>query len=337
MDFGEILSKAWKVIWKHKILWLFGVLAGCSITGGYHGSGGGGGSSAASSGGSGFVGPQNGYYNGPSIVAPSTQRAFEDFFRWVSDINAWVWVAIAVGVLVLVVLISIAAVLLGNLGLTGVIKGAGMADGAAEDEKPISFGAIFKAIKPYYWKVLLLTIGFNLAGLIVGVILAVPIVLFTVCTCFLGLFLLIPIGWFVNTLVYFSAIAIIEEDRKIFDAIGRGWELMIKNLGRVAVMFLILGILQIVFGLLIFVPMILIPIPLLVNLLVTGFAQVPTVGLVLSGILMLVIVPIMIFLGGVLRAFILTSWTLTYHHLAEASPLEPEVISEPKAKKSKSS
>jgi hypothetical protein len=336
MDFGEILTKAWKVIWKHKILWLFGVLAGCSVTGGYHGGGGGGGSSAASSGGSGFINTQNGYTSGPSILAPSTQRAFEDFFRWLGDIPVWIWIGIALGVLALIIIISVAIILLGNLGLTGVIKGAGMADGAAEDEKPISFKAIFKAIKPYYWKVLLLTIGFNIAGLIVGVVLAVPIVLFTVCTCFLGLFLLVPIGWFVNTLVYFSAIAIIEEDQKIFDAIGRGWELMTRHLGKVALMFLILGVLQIIFGFVIFVPMIFIPVPLLVNLITTGFAQVPTIGLILSGILMLVIVPIMIFLGGVLRAYVLTNWTLTYHRLAEASPLEPEVISEPKAKKSKS-
>lgn len=34
MNYGEILSKTWKVIWKHKILWLFGVLAGCSASGG---------------------------------------------------------------------------------------------------------------------------------------------------------------------------------------------------------------------------------------------------------------------------------------------------------------
>ena len=32
MDFGEILSRAWQIIWKHKILWVFGILAGCSST-----------------------------------------------------------------------------------------------------------------------------------------------------------------------------------------------------------------------------------------------------------------------------------------------------------------
>jgi hypothetical protein len=40
-----------------------------------------------------------------------------------------------------------------------------------------------------------------------------------------------------------------------------------------------------------------------------------------------------IFLSGVLRAYVLTSWTLTYRLLAEKSELEPEVISLPEKKK----
>ena len=31
MDYAEILKKAWNIIWKHKILWLFGLLAGSAI------------------------------------------------------------------------------------------------------------------------------------------------------------------------------------------------------------------------------------------------------------------------------------------------------------------
>ena len=37
MNFGEVLSKAGTVIWRNKILWLFGILAGC---GGNRSSGG---------------------------------------------------------------------------------------------------------------------------------------------------------------------------------------------------------------------------------------------------------------------------------------------------------
>ncbi len=29
MDFGNILTRAWQISWKHKALWLFGILAAC--------------------------------------------------------------------------------------------------------------------------------------------------------------------------------------------------------------------------------------------------------------------------------------------------------------------
>lgn len=44
MDFGEVLKKAWKIIWKFKVLWIFGILSSCGQSGG-----GSGGSSANSS------------------------------------------------------------------------------------------------------------------------------------------------------------------------------------------------------------------------------------------------------------------------------------------------
>jgi hypothetical protein len=58
-----------------------------------------------------------------------------------------------------------------------------------------------------------------------------------------------------------------------------------------------------------------------------------TVSLVISGILLLVIVPVVILLSGVLRAYVLSAWTLTYHRLAEADPLDPEILSKPEKKK----
>ena len=40
-SFGEVLTRAWQNIWKHKVLWIFGILASCARRGG-GGSGGGG-------------------------------------------------------------------------------------------------------------------------------------------------------------------------------------------------------------------------------------------------------------------------------------------------------
>ena len=41
MDFGEVLTKAWKIIWKFKVLWIFGILSSCGQGSGNSGNPGG--------------------------------------------------------------------------------------------------------------------------------------------------------------------------------------------------------------------------------------------------------------------------------------------------------
>lgn len=320
MNYGEVLSKAWKVIWKHKILWLFGILAGCSATGGGGSSGGGGGAGGGST--NWTVQPDS-----LDFLAPSTQQALNNFVQFLSGISVWVWIALVIGLLVVGFILSIAFLMVGSLGQAGVIKGTGMADAADADAPPLSFGAIFTALKPHYWKVFLLNLGFRLVGLGLTLMLMAPIILLAVCTCCLGLLLLIPIGWFIEVMLNITTIAILEEGKGIFEAIGRAWQVITRNLVSVLVMFLILGIGRLVVGLIISLPLIIIPVPLVANLIITG-AQSITVGLVISVLLSLVFVPVLIFLAGVLQAYILASWTLTFRRLTLADDLKPTVLAE---------
>ncbi len=324
MDFGEILSKAWKTIWKHKILWLFGILAGCGAGNAGGGGGGGGGTSSIQ------APSQPGLGNGPSLFGPSTQRAFEDFVNFLEAIPVWVWILAALIFIVVMFVMSVLFLMLGTLGTTGVIKGTSLADEADEDAKPLSFGRIFQGLKPHYWKVFLLNIGLRFAGFFITLFLIVPIILLAVCTCFLGLFLLIPIAWFIDLMVNFTTIAIIEEEEKLFPAIGRAWQVIIGNIGNVLLMFLILGIGQLIAGLVIGLPLIVVPLPILVNLFATSF-RTATVGLIVSGVLFLAVIPLVIFLSGVLKAYILSSWTLTYRRLIQHEALEPTILTQENA------
>ncbi len=321
MDFGEILLKAWKIIWKHKILWLFGVLAGCGAAGGGSGGGGGGGTSS--------IQLPFQQMSGEGLFEPSTQRALNDVIGFFTSIPGWVWLLIGITVVVSIILFSIISLvlslLLGTLGTTGVIKGTGMADEADLDEKPISFSDIFREIKPFYWKVFLLNLGLRIAGFILGLLLFIPIIILAACTCGLGMLLFIPIGWFIDLLVNFSTIAIVQEEKDIFDGISRGWQVITKNLGNVLLMFLILGVGQFILTVIIGLPLIIVPVPLLVNLFATGFESF-AIGLIFSFLLALVIVPLVVFLGGVLRAYVLSSWTLTYRRLTGEGGLQPTVL-----------
>ena len=316
MDFGEILTKAWRVIWKHKILWLFGVLAGCGAAGSSGGGGGGGSTSSI----------QTGSWNGgPPFLDPSTTRVVEDVINAIIEIPIWAILLFVLFMIVAGFILSILFLMLGSLGITGVIKGTGMAEDAAVDEKPLSLSEVFKGIKPHYWKVFLLNIGLRIAGFIVGIFLILPIIIVALCTCGLGLLLLIPIGWLIDLLVYLTTIAIIEEDKGIFEGIGRAWQVFTRNIGNVLLMFLVLGVGQFIIGLIIALPLIVVPVPLLIQLFATGFRAF-TVGLVITILLSMVFVPLVIFLGGVLQAYVLAAWTITYRRLTTANDLHPTVL-----------
>lgn len=320
MDFGEILKKAWKIIWKHKILWLFGLLASCGMNsargGGGHGGGSSGGAPAPSS--------SSGIF---PFLNPSMRYSIENFMRTIENIEPWIWIMIVFLMIFMGIAIAILSIFLGTLGTAGVIKGTAMADDAAEDGKPLSFGEIFKAIKPYYWKVLILNLGLRILGFVAFLIFAIPIVLFTVCTCFLGLFLLIPIGWFIEVMIIFTTIAIIEEDKDIFEGISRAWQVITRNIGYVVVMFLILGIGQLIVSLIIGLPLIMVPIPLLIDLLATGGQDI-SIGLIFSIVLLLALLPFLIFLTGIVKAYVLASWTLTYRALVGENALKPIVLNQ---------
>ena len=319
MDFGEILTKAWKTVWKHKILWLFGVLAGCGAT---HSAGGGGANAV-------YSGGEAGSWGGPTFLSPSAQQFFSDFAQFLADIPVWIWIITAVGVVFTLIIVSflmsLVFLLAGTLGTSGVIKGTSLADQAEPEAKPLSFSTIFNAVKPYYWKVFLFILGFRFLGLLVGLIFIIPIILLMLCTCFLGLFLLLPIGWFVELMVIFSTIALIEEEKNILEAIQRAWQVIIRNLGHVVLMFLILGIVQMLVGLIIALPFLIVPVPILINLFATNFSGV-SVGLIISLLFLLAIIPIAVFLSGVLKAYVLSSWTLFYRRLTGAESQDPVVI-----------
>ena len=73
MNLGEVLSKAWKIIWKNKVLWIFGILSSC---GRGSGGGGGGGNSNFNSNGSGNDLFSNGKFPGLEEFGRNMENSF---------------------------------------------------------------------------------------------------------------------------------------------------------------------------------------------------------------------------------------------------------------------
>ena len=178
MNYGEILSRAWQIIWKHKILWVFGILAGCTQAG----------SSGGSNSGIRFSGREN-------------TQMYNRIFGQV-DPDVWIIVAVVVGLVIIV--LWLIAIFLGTIGKIGLVRGTLQAEGGAER---LILGELFSGSMPYFWRVLGLNVLAFLVMLIVFPIVAIPVGL---CTCGIGVLALLL---FVAVYLEQANIAIVAEGR----------------------------------------------------------------------------------------------------------------------------
>ncbi len=301
MNYGEILTKAWHIIWKNKVLWIFGILAGCSSSGGNGGS--------SYRGGDGT----NGQFFGQDI-----QRFFE-------SIPAWVWVTIVIAGVIL----ALIAVLLVTVGRIGLIKGTVDADeGAAH----LKFGQLFSASMPYFWRVLLLNLLLFVVAILAVVVLAVPVALLVagLAVTIVGIICIIPlacvlgiVAWLFGIFIQQSTIALVTEDLGVMDALKRGWQVVTRNPGQYIVMGVILGIIGFVAALIIGLPLVALILPPLFNMAVSSGNQVNT-GIAVSIVLFLLYLPVLLVLNGILQAYLNSAWTLTFRRLTRtgASPVD---------------
>jgi len=317
-NFGEVLTKAWQIIWKHKVLWIFGILASCG-----QGSGGG------NSGGGGNTGFDTPYRN----LSPQASR-------WVEMItqNIQTYVAITVAVICVIWIITI---FLSTVGKVGLIRGASLADGGEEN---LIFGQLFSESMPYFWRVLglnlilmlpafIIAVGaaafalFAIVGVAAGssgneplaVLGIIPIMIGCVC-------LLIPVMFVLRMIFRQAERAIVLEELAVLPSLSRGWEVFRANLGPIIVMAIILAIIGVVAGLIISIPIFLVVFP---TVFAFAMGQGETYSpLIFMGICLCIYVPVALVLQGIMTAYIESAWTLTYMRITQPqqdnTPLVPE-------------
>lgn len=306
MDIGEVLSRAWQIIWKHKVLWIFGILAGCG------GGGNAGGSSnvrTSGNGGSPFGGPIDRFFSNLS-----QQQVF----------------ALVAAVILFILIATIIAVFLGTIGKIGLVRGVQQADSGTER---LSFGELFNGSLPYFWRVFLLNllVGLIFAVVIIAFLLILIVPIITVAStgneqatgivallavCLIPLIcLLLPVGWVVGWVIEQATIAIVIENLGMMDGLRRGWQVVVRNLGMIIVMALILGLgVGLIGGVIIGVPLLAIMGPLMLSL-ITGTDQGLSGGMAVSLLCLVGYLPVLILLNGILRSYIESAWTLTFLRL----------------------
>ena len=311
MNYGEILSKAWKIIWKYKVLWIFGILAGL-------GSGGGGGGS----------GSGNRFSNGRTPIAPNGpnfNRYGELIATWLQQ-NWWVIVILALVALILLVVV----VILGTYGRIGLARGAWQADDGAPR---LTFSGLFAEGGHYFMRVFLLALLIFVIGVVITILIALPTALIAVFTLGFGLICLIPFfcvlglaGWVLQIIIRMAIIAIVGEDLGTIDGLKRGWDVVRTHLAESIIMGLILGIGGGIVGIVIALPFLAAFAPLAYMF----FNQTATAvrgSLIVAAAIFCLYLPVAIFLGGVLESYVGTAWTLTFRRLTGREAAGVEVLS----------
>jgi hypothetical protein len=309
MDFGKVLTRAWEIIWKHKILWLFGLFAGCSgqRAGINFNFGGGGG------------GPSYQFDEGDiPYFPPQMYRLFMEAERFIEE-NIEAILAVGIGLIILVIILVVGFFLLGALGKIGLIKGTLLAEGGAEK---MTFNEIFEATKPFFWRIvglnLLVVLGWVVVAIILWIIFVGGIFItlgFGLCLLLPLICLLIPVGWFLMIVVEQANLALVLEDLDIFAAIERGWNFTREHLGNMIVMGLILFVGGAIITFVIGLPQLFSVIPLISSLVRGEFftdfeAMLRGLGTTVG--LALLYMPIFLALRAVLVSYIQSAWTLNY-------------------------
>ncbi len=297
-NFGEVLSRAWQIIWKHKILWIFGIFAGCSRGGG--GGGGGGGT-----GGGGTPGPGG----QPGQPFSGLEQSMQRIAEWIQQ-NPWIFVVIALVVLVFIVI----SIFLGTIGRIGLIRGTYQADGGAES---LIFGELFSESMPYFWRVCGLSVRAGLVMLVVVLILLIPLIAFGALTAGSGMLcilpvicLLVPLAWAVAVILEQATIAMVLENVGIMEGLSRGWQVVRNNLGTMVLMALILFIGSGIVGFIIAIPILVAVVPV-----VFAAANRSTTSLWIGLLCCACYLPILLVLNGIITAYMQSAWALTYMRL----------------------
>ena len=335
MDYGKILSRAWQIFWKYKILWVFGILASCS---------------------SGRGSSPNFNFNYSfgrgdfGDISPGEMPQFNFFYRFF-DLTQDYWGLIFLVLVLLALLLSFVFFLIGTYGQVGLIRGIRK----AEEEKPekLNFKEVAAEIRPYYWRLagLQLLIFFGIMALVILFVLFMMV--FSIITLGIGALLILPLFCLfiplmaaVSIILGQAAIAMVVENLSIGDALARGWQVVSKNWVVYLVMGLILMIIGVIYSLITSAPVFVAMAPLFWTIFTAGpyeqfgdlflnFVSSPAFWF------MIAYWPVLIVLQGLMMTFSNSAWVLTFLEVKgnseqgegegepKSGPPDPEPDSEP--------
>lgn len=330
MNFGDILTRAFRLVWRNRVLWFLGVLASCA------GGGGGGGGSFN------VPGNNSGSSSGSSGNA---DRVMRDVVQWFQNNVETVLVII----LVLVCVLALVGFIFWVIGILG--RGALV---AAVDQLEAMGRTSFREAwqgSTQYWRPLVgMNVLLGLPTLIAVVILAGGIGAITAqmisstgsrgglsndmsslifgMACvgiplFCGLFIY---NIFATILRIFGERAIMLEDRAMMDGLRSGWAVFRRNMSNAIILGILLWLISVVAGIVMLLVTLIVAAPLGIGAAITAgqldnFFNPASMGLVACAGVIIVVLGTL--LSGIITAFTSTALTLAYRQFT--APTLPHV------------
>ena len=292
-SFGEVLTRAAQITWKHKNLWLAGIIVALMS----------------------FIPTLVSFIFNPSVSS----------FTDPSEVNrALPFILLTNGLVIMLSIVSIPVFVIGmsipSLGTLQVEKGS----------KKLNFGELIKGVLPYFWRILGIFLVVWVGVILVVMAFLACIVIFSLFTlgigalCAVPLFILfIPLAILIYAVMEQGVSAVLVDNLRFFDALQRAWELLRKNLGVIALMSIIVYLGSIVVSMIISLPMMIPIFEFILNLEpepdMQSFERLSRN----MTLWMLAFSPIYAVLQGILLTFMQSAWILTYLRLTRSQKLQP--------------
>lgn len=302
LNFGEILSDAWQVAWKHKVLWWAGILISLL-----------------------------GFVSVPINLV--TNPVFSSFPGSPSHIgNNLAPVLMGDGLVILLSILSIPlsalAMLIPSLATVRLERG---------DER-LHFGELVKGVMPYFWRTLGIILLVWVGVFVVTFLLAGCLILLGVITAGIGflcivplMLLFIPVAILVYAIMEQAMAAILVDDLGIGGALQRAWDVVKKNFIVMVIISILVYLAYMLVSMIISIPMMIPFFGMFSRMFFNSGAQQPDFAAfqkIFRNMMlwMLVFSPIYAVLQGFLLAFMQAIWTLTYLRISRPVDQRPVVI-----------
>jgi len=290
-DIGEVLSRAWQITWKHKVLWIIGILFGF------------------------FVSIMFPLMFSPILFPVLMQN---------SKIDLRSILVLMVGYVIFFLLFIVVLYPMSVLAQTSVTLGVLNAN---EDGENISAIDLLKRSFPFFWRVLGLVLLFAVGMTLINLVIQALILLLTILTLGLAVLCMMPLTLLIYPLLFGSmvwmeqaTIGIIVDHMTIAEAARQGWRLLRNNLLPVTLMALV-----VYFGVGLVTGALMMPMMLPFFIAPFTFMERQTHWpiLFLSILWTLAFIPLFAFISGFSMVFTKSAWVLTYLHFTRSPKLQP--------------